>query len=70
MAAFAVLSAHVNKGGNLPQISHGLMITQAFADISEKARFALLVSKFRFWRKAHLAQVTKDITAESHSLSG
>lgn len=34
-------------------ISQRLVITQAFVDVSEKARFALLISKFRSLKKAN-----------------
>lgn len=43
-------------------ISQRLSIIQAFADLSERARFALLITKFRFSRKANFSTLS-DIAA-------
>ncbi len=43
-------------------ISQRLYIIQAFADLSERARFALLITKFRFSRKANFSTLS-DIAA-------
>ena len=43
-------------------ISQRLYIIQAFADLSERARFALLITKFRFSKKANFSTLS-DIAA-------